>query len=64
MVVNAQVNQANKTTLRSARRSVVEKSLTGPTLLEMSGYPTYQELRFLPAKMKASSMEVLDKASD
>ena len=39
MVVNAEVNQTNKTTLRSARRSVVENSLTGPTLLEMSGLP-------------------------
>ena len=42
MVVNAEVNQTNKTTLRSARRSVVENSLTGPTLVEMSGYPTLQ----------------------
>jgi hypothetical protein len=33
VVVNAEVNQTNKTTLRSARRSVVENSLTGPTLL-------------------------------
>jgi len=41
VVVNAEVNQTNKTTLRSARRSVVENSLTGPTLLEMSG-TTYQ----------------------
>jgi hypothetical protein len=31
--------KANKTTLGSARRSVVENSLTGPTLLEMSGKP-------------------------
>jgi len=44
VVVNAQVNQANQTTLQSARRSVVEKSLTGPTLLEMSDYATYQDL--------------------
>jgi hypothetical protein len=37
VVVDAKVNEANKTTLGSERRSVVEKSLTGPTLLEMSG---------------------------
>ena len=44
MVVNAEVNQTNKTTLGSARRSVVENSLTGPTLLEMSGYRVYEDL--------------------
>ena len=33
-----QSQEANKTTRRSARRSVVENSLTEPTLLEMSGY--------------------------
>ena len=44
MVVNAQVNEANKTPLRSARRSVVEKGLTGPTLLEMSGSGTGMRL--------------------
>jgi len=38
------LKKTNKTTRRSARRSVVEKSLTGPTLLEMSGNPTYREL--------------------
>src|SRR5271156_6471998 len=31
-------------TLRSERRSALRKALTEPTLLEMSGYPTYQEL--------------------
>jgi hypothetical protein len=45
VVVNAEVNQTNKTTLRSARRSVVENSLTGPTLLEMSGYGVSQQVR-------------------
>lgn len=30
-------NEVNKTTLRSARRSLFKKDLTGPTLLEMSG---------------------------
>ncbi len=54
MVVNAEVNQTNKTTLRSARRSVVENSLTGPTLLEMSDkrYPTgsaYRTVQFFSA---------------
>jgi hypothetical protein len=33
VVVDAEVNEANQTTLGSARRSVVENSLTGPTLL-------------------------------
>jgi hypothetical protein len=37
VVVDAEVNETNQTTLGSARRSVVEKSLTGLTLLEMSG---------------------------
>ena len=39
-----QSQEANKTTRRSARRSVVENSLTEPTLLEMSGNPTNREL--------------------
>jgi hypothetical protein len=30
--------------LRSEGRSVLKKSLTGPTLLEMSGNPTYRDL--------------------
>jgi hypothetical protein len=32
-----EVTKTNKTTLRSAGRSALKKSLTGPTLLEMSG---------------------------
>ena len=36
--------KTNKTTLRSEWRSVLKKSLTEPTLLEMSGNPTYQDL--------------------
>jgi hypothetical protein len=36
--------ETTKTTLRSERRSALKKSLTGPTLLEMSGNPTYQDL--------------------
>ena len=44
MVVNAEVNETNKTTPGSERRSLLKNCLTGPTLLEMSGFPTYQEL--------------------
>ena len=46
MVVNAEVNQTNKTTLRSEGRSTLKKNLTGPTLLEMPGNPTGKELNF------------------
>ena len=46
MVVDAgPTNTANKHTLQSERRSVPTKSLTEPTLLEMSDYATYQEFR-------------------
>jgi hypothetical protein len=38
VVVDAEVNEANQTTLGSARRSVITNNLTEPTLLEMSGY--------------------------
>jgi hypothetical protein len=34
----------NEDTFRSERRSTLKKRLTEPTLLEMSGYPTNQEL--------------------
>jgi hypothetical protein len=44
VVVEAEVKRNTKTTLRSERRSLLKKSLTGPTLLEMSGNPTNQEL--------------------
>jgi hypothetical protein len=37
-------NKANEDTLRSERRSALKKRLTEPTLLEMSGYATNQEL--------------------
>jgi hypothetical protein len=40
--------KANKATLRSEWRSVLKKSLTEPTLLEMSGNPTYQDLADQP----------------
>ena len=40
MVVDAQVNEANQTTLGSARRSAIKNNLTEPTLLEMSGKAT------------------------
>jgi hypothetical protein len=39
VVVEAEVKRNTKTTLRSERRSLLKKSLTGPTLLEMSGLP-------------------------
>ena len=37
-------NRTTKTTLRTERCSALKKDLTGPTLLEMSGKPTNQEL--------------------
>jgi hypothetical protein len=40
-------NEQKKTTHRSEGRSLLKKDLTGPTLLEMSGNPTYQELAAL-----------------
>jgi hypothetical protein len=36
------LKKTNKTTLRSECRTVLKKSLTEPTLLEMSGNATYQ----------------------
>jgi len=36
-------NKTNEDTLRSERRSALKKSLTEPTLLEMSGYRTNQK---------------------
>ena len=58
MVVDAEVSQANKTTLRSEYSGVLEKEkkvtkklrkerkkdLTGPTLLEITGYATNRDL--------------------
>ena len=44
VVVNAEVNETNKTTPGSERRSLLKNCLTGPTLLEMSGLPTYRDL--------------------
>jgi hypothetical protein len=38
--------RTRKTTLRSERRSALKKYLTEPTLLEMSGYPTYRDLAY------------------
>jgi hypothetical protein len=49
VVVDAEVNEANKTTLRSERRSAFKKGLTGPTLLEMSGKRVNQDLVELPS---------------
>jgi hypothetical protein len=37
-------NRANEDTLRSDRRSALNKRLTEPTLLEMSGCATNQDL--------------------
>ena len=37
-------NRTTKTTLWSERSSALKKGLTGPTLLEMSDYPTYRDL--------------------
>lgn len=42
VVVEAEDKRTTKTTLRSDRRSLLKKYLTGPTLLEMSGYATYR----------------------
>jgi hypothetical protein len=47
VVVEREANGTNKTTPGRGGRSLLKKDLTGPTLLEMSGNPTYQELRFL-----------------
>src|ERR1700732_1257302 len=44
VVVDAGAKENNKNTPRSEWRSVLKKSLTEPTLLEMSGNPTYQDL--------------------
>jgi hypothetical protein len=45
VVVDAEPTKANKTTPGSGRRSLLKKDLTGSTLLEMSGNPTYQDFR-------------------
>ena len=49
MVVDAEKKESErkrkrKTLLSEKKESVLKKSLTGPTLLEMSGKATYQEL--------------------
>jgi hypothetical protein len=38
VVVDAEVKRTTKTTLRSGRRGLFKNDLTGPTLLEISGY--------------------------
>jgi hypothetical protein len=43
MVVDAKVNEANRSTSRSERRSVLEKSVIEPTLSEISVLSDYQE---------------------
>jgi len=47
VVVEAEANNARKTTLWSGRGIVLKKSLTEPTLLEMSGLGVYQDLTFV-----------------
>jgi hypothetical protein len=47
VVVDAEVNETNKTTLWSERRSALRKSLTGPTLSEMFGNPSHRDLPFV-----------------
>ena len=44
MVVEREVNGTNQTTPGRGGRSLFKKDLTGPTLLEMSGNPTYRDL--------------------
>jgi hypothetical protein len=43
VVVEVEEKRTMKTTLRSERKSLLKKYLTGPTLLEMSGYGVYRE---------------------
>jgi hypothetical protein len=44
VVVDAEVEENNEDTFRSERSSALKKNLTGPTLLEMSGFRANQEL--------------------
>ena len=46
VVVEAELTETNETTRRSERRSLFKNDLTGPTLLEMSGYRVNQDLPF------------------
>ncbi len=57
MVVEAEVEESGKTTLGSERRSVLKKSLTEPTLLEMSGNATYQDLTPLQSLESLQSVD-------
>jgi len=50
VVVDAEVKRTTKTTLRSGRRGLFKNDLTGPTLLEISGYGVYQALDSLTQK--------------
>ena len=55
MVFNAEVRRVSQTSApKSERRSSRKNSLTGPTLLEMSGY-AYQELTTLPQRSASST---------
>jgi hypothetical protein len=51
--------KAKQGTPRSERRTVLKKALTGPTLLEMSGNPTYQDLAVLPIDPFLLSLEII-----
>jgi hypothetical protein len=44
VVVDAAVKRTTKTTLRSGRRGVFKNDLTGPTLLEISGWSMDESL--------------------
>ena len=68
VVVDAQVNEANQTTLGSARRSAIKNNLTEPTLLEMSGNATSmiglcQEGKSSPDALRRSAGVILSDSS-
>jgi hypothetical protein len=44
VVVDAEVERTTKTTLRSGWKGLLKNDLTGPTLLEITGFPTNREL--------------------
>jgi hypothetical protein len=54
VVVNAEVNETNKTTPGSERRSLLKNCLTGPTLLEMSVYRVNQELNLISRRNRSN----------
>jgi hypothetical protein len=54
-------NRTIKTTLRSARSSALKNNLTGPTLLEMSGYATNRDLAHGPRLTVAVGTTIADR---